>query len=119
MLDHLFRDAIVTLSSFSIGSALFAAVLSLRMFNSNRRRYSSFAAAKVGYALVVGTVLVRIVLPNPSIPLDGYGAFYLGGLALAGIGFVGVGRAIRREFVEWEAARLERKREEDEASGNA
>lgn len=110
-LGGFFRDLILTLSAFSIGSALFAAVLCLRMFRSNPRRFAAFAAAKVGYALVTGTVLLRIILPNPELPVDGWGFGYVAGLGLAGLGFVGVGRAIRRDFVEWETSQ----REEDDS----
>ena len=114
MIRHLARDIIVWLSAFSIGTALFSAALSLRMAKSNWRRYLSFAAAKVGYALVVGTVLVRLLLPAPEVGVDGWSVAYTVGLALAGFGFVGIGRAIRREFVEWESANYEKTLKEEQ-----
>jgi hypothetical protein len=105
VIEALVRDVIVTLSAFSIGSALFTASLALRMYRTSPRRYASFASAKVGYALVVGTVLLRIVLPNRELPIDPWSTAYIAGLVFAGLGFVGVGRTIRREFVAWETQR--------------
>jgi hypothetical protein len=104
MVETVVRDVLVTLSAFSVGSALFTAALCLRMFRANRRRYASFAAAKVGYAIVTGTILLRVLLPNPALPPDGWAIAYAVGLTSAGLGFVGVGRTIRREFVAWEVA---------------
>lgn len=117
MNEHVFRDILVTLSSYSIGTALFAAALCVRMLKANRRRYLSFAAAKVGYALSVGTVLLRIIIPNPTVAFDGWGAAYTAGLTIAGLGFMGAGRAIRRDFVEWESEQLEAQRQADNGAG--
>jgi hypothetical protein len=103
----LFRDILAMGSAFSVGSALFTAALALRMVKVNRRRYLSFAAAKIGYAIVTGTVLLRIILPLRELPVDGWGIAYAIGLAIAGVGFVGVGRVIRREYVAWEIAQKE------------
>lgn len=105
MIRSLARDVLVTLSAFSVGSALFTAFLCLRMLNANRRRYLSFASAKVGYAVVVGIILFRILLPTRELPPDAWAVGYAVGLGLAGLGFIGVGRTVRREFIAWETER--------------
>lgn len=99
------RDVVFWLSAFSCGSALFTAALSLRMVRANRRRYLSFAGFKIGYAMVVGTVLLRIILSTPEIPPDPWAWAYVVGLAVAGAASIGVGRTIREEFVEYEAGK--------------
>jgi hypothetical protein len=106
-LDGVFRDILAMASAFSVGTAVFAAALALRMVKANARRYLSFAAAMVGYATVTGVVLLRIILPLHELPVDGWGAFYTAGLVIGGIGFTGVGRVIRREFVDWETKQEE------------
>jgi hypothetical protein len=105
-LPRLARDVLLFASAFSVGSALFAAFLCLRMYRANPRRYASFAAAKIGYALVVGVILLRILLPVEEVTTDGWTIAYACGLALAAVGFVGVGRAIRTEYVAWESRQM-------------
>lgn len=101
------RDLISWASAFSIGTALYCAFLAIRMVRSNPRRYLSFTAAEVGYAMVVGLVLLRIILPAAAedLPLTTDTVVYLSGLVLAGLGFLGISRVIRLEFVEWESKR--------------
>jgi hypothetical protein len=100
---RLLRDVLLFASAFSVGSALFTATLCLRMYQVNPRRYGAFAAAKIGYAMVVGTVLIRLLLPVDEVEANPWSIFYALGLAISALGFVGVGRAIRAEYVAWEA----------------
>lgn len=102
---HLMRDVVFWLSAFSCGSALFTAALALRMLRANPRRYLSFAGFKLGYAIVVGVVLLRLILPAFEISPDPWAYAYVLGLAMAGAASIGVGRAVREEFVEYEARR--------------
>lgn len=106
-LPHVMRDILFWLSAFSIGTSLFAAALCLRMVKANPRRYLAFAGFKIGYSVVVGTVLIRILLPLNEVPADSWAWAYTIGVALAGASAVGVGRTIRIEYVEWEAERDE------------
>ena len=112
-MESFLRDVVVTLSAFSVFSALFTATLCLRMLRSDLRRYSAFAAAKVGYAIVAGLVLLRILLPSRELPVEPATIIYAAGLMLAALGFVGVGRAVRRDYVEWETEQHEAKRNHD------
>lgn len=109
------RDLLITLSAFSIGSALFTAALALLMIKSNPKRYLSFAIAKIGYALVVGTILLVVIIPVPYLRWTFASVVYSAGLVLAGLGFMGVGKAIRIEFTEWEIEQEERRKKDAEA----
>ena len=110
--NHLMRDAIFWMSAFSCGSALFTAALCLRMWTSNPRRYLAFAGFKAGYAGAVGIVLVRILLPTTEISPDPWAWAYFIAIAVAGVSALGVGRAVRLEFIEWEATKKTPKEEE-------
>lgn len=110
--SHLLRDLIFWISAFSCGSALFTTALCLRMWKSNPRRYLAFAGFKVGYAGAVGIVLIRILLPITEVTPDPWAWSYFIAVAVAGVSALGVGRAVRLEYVEWEAAKKTPKEEE-------
>lgn len=88
------------LSFFSMGTALFAGGLHLRMLSVGRgKEHLWYAMAKAGY-VVTQSILLLAIFPVQQVEPEWRAYGYLVGMLLAGVGFMGVGRDAINQWVE-------------------
>lgn len=93
------QTLIVSLTFFAAGTVLYLAMRNLRAAihstGSERRLNGAYAAARLGFVIVVG-LITEAIFKAPSIPFSWRVALYLVGLVLVAVGYLGIAVEGRR-----------------------
>lgn len=122
--EHIAYLVVVVLSAFSIGSVLVTTVLDFKMGGGWRQTARWRGIMKLGYLIVVGTIL-WVVLPIRIVNVAPATFAYLIGLIVAGIGSLGVtfntikfyvDKTVDEEVAQYKRKEDERKEERNGSS---
>jgi hypothetical protein len=93
-IPEVFRELILGFSAFAVGLAAYIAVSRLRSVTEDGWQLF-YALAALGFAIVVALV-AELVFKAPDIPPSWRGWFYITGLTLGGVGYLGIALDQRR-----------------------